>query len=89
MTLKDYKLLIASLFVVFTLQAQKKVSGYITNSDTNTVVANVEVYDKISGLLTTSDSDGYYEFTTSKTELILVFYSAEFRLFEEELIFTV
>ncbi len=86
MTLKDYKLLIASFLLVFTLQAQHKVSGYITHSDTNSIVENVEVYDKVSGLLTSSDSNGYYEFVTSKNKMSLAFYIAEFRIFEQELV---
>lgn len=65
--------------------AQNTVSGYITNSDTNEVVANVEVYDKVSGLLATSNTQGFYEFITSKDSIEVVFYISEFQIYEQEL----
>ena len=63
--------------------AQNKVSGYITNGSNNAMAVNVEVYDKVSGLLATTDDKGYYEFTSDKVEIILVFYSPEFEIYEQ------
>ncbi|TXD84248.1 TonB-dependent receptor [Subsaximicrobium wynnwilliamsii] len=84
MRLKDFKLLIATVLTAFPMLAQNKLSGYVTNQNDNSVVANVEVYDKISGLLTSTDSKGYYEFSSEKNELTLVFYKSEFEIWEQE-----
>lgn len=63
---------------------QNKVTGYITNGNTKEVIANVQVFDKVSGLLATSDSKGYFEFSSEKTKLMLVFYVSEFEILELE-----
>lgn len=64
---------------------QYKVSGYITDANTNSIIPSIEVFDKASGLLTVSDDKGYYEFTTQKSKLSLVFYNSLYELAEYEL----
>ncbi len=61
---------------------QYKVTGYITQGTTNEAVTDVQVFDKNSGLLATSDAQGYYELSTDKSELTLVFYKSEFEILE-------
>nr|WP_321223360.1 TonB-dependent receptor [uncultured Psychroserpens sp.] len=84
MKLKDFKLLVLLFLITLSISGQNKVSGYITNANTNNIVKNVQVFDKVSGLLTTSDTNGYYEFSTTKTKLTLVFYISEFEILEIE-----
>ena len=86
MKLKDYSLLIIIIITAFTLNAQQKVSGIIKNKATQQPINNVEIYDKISGLLAKTNATGYYEFTTKKEKLKLVFFSYEFQIIEVEII---
>lgn len=65
------------------IMAQNKMTGYVSNANTNAMVANVEVFDKTSGLLTTTDNNGFYELNSEKSEITLVFYSPEFKIYEE------
>ncbi|WP_052184180.1 TonB-dependent receptor domain-containing protein [Psychroserpens sp. Hel_I_66] len=82
MTLKDFKLIIAFILFSLPILGQTKVSGYITNGTNNEVIPNVQIFDKVSGLLTTSDRNGFYEFSTEKSQLTLVFYISEFEILE-------
>ncbi|MFT5848256.1 TonB-dependent receptor domain-containing protein [Psychroserpens sp.] len=84
MTLKDFKLVILLFLFSLPVIGQNKVSGYVTNGNTNAVIPNVEVFDKVSGLLTMSDSKGYFEFSTEKTKLIVLFYMPQFKILEIE-----
>ncbi len=85
MTLKDYSLFILFFITVFAIGAQQKVSGIITSKATQQALNNVEIYDKVSGLLAKTNSEGYYEFTTKKETLILMFFSYDFQLTEVEI----
>ncbi|MDG5493004.1 TonB-dependent receptor [Psychroserpens sp. SPM9] len=82
MTLKDFKFHIVLFLLSLPVYAQHQVSGYITHGTTNEAISNVEVYDKVSGLLATSNDQGYYELSSGKTELTLVFYKSEFEILE-------
>jgi Fe(3+) dicitrate transport protein len=86
MKLKDYSLFIIIVITAFTLNAQQKVSGIIKNKTTQQPINNVEVYDKVWGLLAKTNAKGYYEFTTKKEKLKLVFFSYEFKIIEVEII---
>ncbi|BAO74284.1 Iron(III) dicitrate transport protein FecA [Winogradskyella sp. PG-2] len=63
------------------MQAQKKVSGVVTNAS-GKALDNVEVYDKASGRLATTNDKGYYEFITQKSVITLAFFSYEFQIKE-------
>jgi Fe(3+) dicitrate transport protein len=84
MTLKDFKLLLFIFLFSLPVIGQNKISGYITNGTDNTVINNVQVFEKSAGLLTTSDAKGYYEFSSGKTKLTLIFYISEFEILERE-----
>ncbi|WP_179006330.1 TonB-dependent receptor domain-containing protein [Winogradskyella forsetii] len=86
MKLKDYSLFIIFFVSVFFLSAQHKVSGIVTSKVSQQPLNNVEVYDKVTGLLAKSNSEGYYEFTTKKQKLSLVFFSFEHQIIEIDLI---
>jgi Fe(3+) dicitrate transport protein len=74
MTLKDFKLILLLFLFSLPVIGQNKLSGYITNGTDNTVINNVQVFEKSAGLLTTSDAKGYYEFSSEKAKLTLIFY---------------
>ncbi|WP_178988777.1 TonB-dependent receptor domain-containing protein [Winogradskyella schleiferi] len=86
MKLKDYSLFIIFFVSVFFISAQHKVSGIVTSKVSQQPLNNVEVYDKVTGLLAKSNSEGYYEFTTKKQKLSLVFFSFEHQIIEIDLI---
>ncbi|RKR12305.1 Fe(3+) dicitrate transport protein [Maribacter vaceletii] len=64
------------------LTAQYKISGIVSNSDNTSAINEVEVYDKAIGKLTTTDEKGYFEFTTEKESITLVFFSFNFKVKE-------
>ncbi|RXJ45856.1 TonB-dependent receptor domain-containing protein [Gelidibacter gilvus] len=84
MKLKDFSVFIMCL-IGFSALSQNTVSGIVTNARTQQPVADVDVYDKVSGLLTRTDASGLYEFTTTKSNLTLVFFSYEFEAKELQL----
>ncbi|MTE27784.1 TonB-dependent receptor domain-containing protein [Winogradskyella ouciana] len=84
MKLKDYSLLFIFVIVGYMAFAQQKVSGTITNT-AGQPINKVEVYDKVSGRLTTTNTQGYYEFSTEKTDITLVFFSYEFKIKEVQI----
>lgn len=84
MILKAYSTIILSLLAVVAI-AQHKISGVVTNANTNTPLANVEVYNKTKGLLTTTNAKGYYEIAVNEKQFTLVLFSYEFDVFEKEI----
>lgn len=87
MKLKDYKLIFLLSFCSI-LNAQNKVSGTVVNAETNQPLKDVQVYDKTSGLLTATKEDGTYAFFTEKSELLLAFFSYEFKVQEQRILIT-
>ena len=85
MKLKVYNTLLVLFIAMTTVLAQNKVSGVVTDKASNKTLANVEIFEKSSGVLAKTNSDGYYEFTTSKKTIILVFFSYEFQVAEIQL----
>ncbi|WP_308992144.1 TonB-dependent receptor [Mariniflexile litorale] len=81
MRLKDFKIVLILLLSIAS-QAQHKISGIVTHTNTNQPVDQVQVYDKVSGLKATTNATGYYEFETEKKNITLVFFSYEFEVFE-------
>ncbi|MFG6687699.1 TonB-dependent receptor domain-containing protein [Mariniflexile sp. HNIBRBA6329] len=81
MRLKDFKIVLILLLGIAS-HAQYKISGVVTNANTNQPVNQVEVYDKVSGLKATTNASGYYEFETEKKSITLVFFSYEFEVKE-------
>jgi Fe(3+) dicitrate transport protein len=84
MRLKDYNVLIA-LFLSVAFYAQNTVKGVVLLEKTNAPIANIEIYDKSSGLLTTTNSSGSFQFTTSKENITLVFFSSEYEIEERNI----
>ncbi|THD65840.1 TonB-dependent receptor [Robertkochia marina] len=82
---KAFKFLV--LFLISTsVFSQVEVKGRITDAENGEPLPFVEVYDKARGLLTSSDAEGYYSFTTTKTELTLIFLSYAHEIKEEVLL---
>ncbi|MBV7267774.1 TonB-dependent receptor domain-containing protein [Winogradskyella luteola] len=84
MKLKDYSLVFIFAAISILVNAQQKVSGTITDTS-GQPLGNVEVYDKASGRLATTNLQGYYEFSTEKSVLTLVFFSYEFQIKEVQI----
>lgn len=82
MKLKVYNTLLLVLIIVSTALAQNKVSGIVTSQESNKALPNVEIFEKASGLLAKTNTKGYYEFTTTKQEITLVFFSFDFQVVE-------
>ena len=82
MRLKDYSILIVICFFTLCSWAQQKVSGVIVDAETQQPIENVEVYDKEKGLITKTNASGFYEFTTDKQRITIVFFSLNFKVAE-------
>ncbi|WP_407556952.1 TonB-dependent receptor domain-containing protein [Winogradskyella sp. 4-2091] len=82
MKLKVYNTLLLVLITVSAALAQGKVSGIVTSQESNTALSNVEIFEKASGLLAKTNDKGYFEFTTTKKILTLVFFSYEYQVVE-------
>ena len=80
MKLKVYKILIVLCLFSISLSAQHKVSGIITDFETNLPIENVAIYDKASGLLASTNAKGYYEFITEEKEITLLFFSENYNV---------
>ncbi len=84
-----YKVLLVSIFIYLftgTIFSQNKISGVVKNSETNTPIKNVEVYDKEYHLKATTNDKGFYEFSTTKKELTILFFSLDFSIVEKHII---
>ena len=75
MKLKDFNLLIVMCLLTLNLIAQNKVSGFVNNEEVNSPINNIEIFSKESGKLTTTNKEGYFEFTTHKKKITLIFFS--------------
>ena len=71
------------------LIAQTKVTGIVNVLDANMPIYETEIFDKVTGqLLTTSNKDGYFEFTTDKETMTIVFFSYNYKLVELNIVVT-
>jgi len=85
MKLKDYSLIIITLLICLISQAQKTFSGFVIHATTNAPLDKVEIFNKNSGLLATTDRNGYFEFDSSKDEIILLVFAFDFKI--QEIVF--
>jgi Fe(3+) dicitrate transport protein len=81
MQLKDFKFLIL-FFITTSTYAQQTLSGTVVFRGTNEPISGVKVYDKASGVLAETNADGFYQFTTDKEAISLVFFSFEYQVEE-------
>lgn len=87
MKLKDFNLLIVMCLLTINIIAQTKVSGFVNNEETNSPINDIEIFSKASGKLTTTNKEGYFEFTTYKEKITLIFFSYSYKV--EEQTFTI
>lgn len=83
MKLKDFNLLIVMCLLALNLIAQNKVSGFVNNEEANSPINNIEIFSKESGKLTTTNKEGYFEFTTYKKKITLIFFSYSYKVEEQ------
>ncbi|MGB5981286.1 MAG: TonB-dependent receptor [Nonlabens sp.] len=65
-------------------QESKNISGTVTEVDSRTAQANVQIFSKAGGLLATSDDRGVYSFALSEIPSTIIFYAPEFEIIEIE-----
>ncbi len=85
MRLKVYKIFIVLFFWNTYSYSQSKVSGFVNESGTKIKLNEVSVYDTEVGLITKTNSLGYYEFTTEKSTITLVFIVDGYQFIEKYL----
>ena len=85
MRLKVYKIFIVLFFLNSYSYSQNKVSGFAFESGTEIKLNEVSVYDAEVGLITKTNSIGYYEFTTEKSVITLVFIADGYQFIEKYL----
>ena len=83
MKLKDFNLLIVMCLLTLNIIAQTKVSGFVINKETNSPINDIEIFSKESGKLTTTNKEGFYEFTTNKKKITLIFFSYSYKVAEQ------
>jgi len=84
MNLKSATILISTLFLaIFTINAQYKISGNVLNSINNKPLKGVNIYTKNSGIKATTNSKGYYEFSSAKQKLTVIFLIHDFNILEK------
>ncbi|MFT5076772.1 MAG: Fe(3+) dicitrate transport protein, partial [Flavobacteriaceae bacterium] len=84
MKLKDFNILtVICLLLSINLMAQNKVSGIVNLAGTNLPINNIEIFSKTSGILTATNPEGYFEFTTYKKKMTLVFFSYSYKVAEQ------
>ncbi|QYJ69208.1 TonB-dependent receptor domain-containing protein [Flavobacterium litorale] len=86
--LKDYSIILFVCLLTISLQAQHKVSGTVTTTNTGLPIKSVEVYDKNWQQLAVTNTEGYFEFTTDKEKLTIVFLSYDYSLAEQTITVT-
>lgn len=76
------------LFLVFCHYSfgQNKVSGIVKDVHTQKPISNCEIFDKDLGLFATTDKKGYYEFTSIKDTVTLIYFALSYTLVEKEVV---
>lgn len=76
---KNITLIFIFCFINISLFSQKTIKGTV-KSNTGKPLENVEIYNALGGLLTTSNKAGFFEFTTAKKQVSLVFFMEEYKI---------
>ncbi len=64
--------------------AQKNISGIVSNADAKEL-SGVMIFDADGGWLATSNLEGVFDFVTDKNEINLIFYLANYEVFEKSI----
>ena len=87
MKLKDFKIFVFLIFFPFISFTQVNIFGNIYDKSSVLPLDSVEIYNEFGGLLATTNAQGRYDFTTSETELKLIFFKYGYKLLKTSLLF--
>ena len=85
MRLLDFNYLIIIFFCSCFLQAQNKITGFISDSITNKPLNNVQLFNNQGDLLTITDNKGYYNYDTFLSELEVLFVKQQYTSFSKNI----
>ena len=83
-SLKDI-LLIFFLLSFSNLNGQNIISGKIISLDSKNPIKDVEIFEKSFGKLAQTNSKGFFEFTTTKNKLSLIFFAYNYNVYEQSI----
>tara|TARA_B110000259_G_scaffold75475_1_gene88726 strand:- start:7026 stop:9467 length:2442 start_codon:yes stop_codon:yes gene_type:complete len=83
-SLKDI-LLFFFLLSFSNLNGQNIISGKIISLDSKNPIKDVEIFEKSFGKLAQTNSKGFFEFTTTKNKLSLIFFAYNYNVYEQSI----
>ena len=87
MKLKDFKIFVFLIFFPFISFTQVNIFGNIYDKSSVLPLDSVEIYNEFGSLLATTNAQGSYDFTTSETELKLIFFKYGYKLLKTSVLF--
>ena len=80
-------LLISFLLSFNFLSGQNIISGKIISSESKQAIKGVEIFEKNIGKIAQTNSEGFYEFSTKKNNISLIFFAYNYNVYEQKLNF--
>ena len=80
-------LLIFFLLSFSNLNGQNIISGKIISLDSKNPIKDVEIFEKSVGKLAQTNSKGFFEFTTTKNKLSLIFFAYNYNVLTNNYIY--
>ena len=80
-------LLISFLLSFNFLSSQNIISGKIISSESKQAIKGVEIFEKNIGKIAQTNSEGFYEFSTKKNNISLIFFAYNYNVYEQKLNF--
>ena len=70
------------------LSGQNIISGKIISSESKQAIKGVEIFEKNIGKIAQTNSEGFYEFSTKKNNISLIFFAYNYNVYEQKLNFS-
>ena len=80
-------LLISFILSFSFLSSQNIISGKIISSESKQAIKGVEIFEKNIGKIAQTNSEGFYEFSTKKNNISLIFFAYNYNVYEQKLNF--
>ena len=80
-------LLISFILSFNFLSSQNIISGKIISSESKQAIKGVEIFEKNIGKIAQTNSEGFYEFSTKKNNISLIFFAYNYNVYEQKLNF--
>ena len=81
-------LLISFILSFNFLSSQNIISGKIISSESKQAIKGVEIFEKNIGKIAQTNSEGFYEFSTKKNNISLIFFAYNYNVYEQKLNFS-